>query len=144
MTAGQVAALIAAGFFAIGTCAGVYVLLRLARLISAATGALAGYQASADDLLRRARAAVDLAEAQLSRTSALADGVEQVSASMTDLSEQVAAVAGTARLIADGLGTPVLRLAAAGHGIRRALAIRRSSQMARQALRPGVADRAVR
>ena len=34
MSAGQVAALIAAGFFAVGMCAAVYVLLRLARLIS--------------------------------------------------------------------------------------------------------------
>lgn len=158
MNAGQLAALIAAGFFAAGVCGALYVLARLARLISAATTALAGYQASTEDLLRRAHAAVDLAEAHLQRTGTLADGVEQVSASMTDLSEQVSAVAGTARLIATGLGTPVLRLAAAGHGIRRALAIRRAGSVAvsggrasraaqaraRQALRPGASERAAR
>jgi ABC-type transporter Mla subunit MlaD len=146
MTAGQLAALIAAGFFAIGVCAGVWVLWRLAGLIRAATAAVTGYQQGADELLRRAHAAVDQAEAQLSRTGQLADSVEQVSASMSDLSEQVSAVAGTARLIAAGLGAPVLRLAAAGHGVRRALAIRRAGHdrglphgggPARKALRAG-------
>ena len=47
---------------------------------------------------------------------------------MSELSQQVAAVAGTARLIAAGLGAPVLRLAAAGHGVRHAMAIRRASR----------------
>lgn len=135
MNAGQLAALIAAGFFAAGTCAGVYVLLRLAGLISAATRLMTAYQAEADELTRRARAAVDLADQQLARTGALADSVEQVSSSMSELSEQVSVVAGTARLIAAGLGTPVLRLAAAGHGVRHALALRRS----RRAVAAGLA-----
>ncbi len=130
MSAGQLAALIAAGFFAVGVCACVYVLARFARLISAATAVLTGYRQGAEDLLRRANAAVDRADEQLARTGALADSVEQVSASMSDLSEQVSAVAGTARLIAAGLGTPALRVAAAGHGVRHALAIRRSRRMA--------------
>lgn len=129
MNAGQLAALIAAGFFAAGVCAFVYVLAKLARLISAATVALAGYRQGAEDLLRRAHAAVDRADEQLASTGALAESVEQVSASMSDLSEQVSAVAGTARLIAVGLGTPALRMAAAGHGVRRALAIRRSRRL---------------
>jgi hypothetical protein len=125
MNAGQLAALIAAAFFAVGTCAGVYVLLRLAGLISAATRLVAGYQTQSDELMRRARAAVDRADEQLARTGALAESVDKVSASMSDLSEQVSAVAGTARLIAAGLGTPVLRLAAAGHGVRHAFTMRR-------------------
>lgn len=126
MNAGQLAVLIAACFFAAGVCACVYVLAKLARLISAATAVLTGYGQSAEDLMRRAHAAVDRADEQLARTSALAESVEQVSTSMSELSEQVTAVAGTARLIAAGLGTPALRMAAAGHGVRRALAIRRS------------------
>lgn len=129
MNAGQLAALIAAGFFAIGVCAAVYVLVRLARLITAATALVTGYQAGADELMSRAQAAVDKADRQLAQTGALADSVQEVAASMSELSEQVTAVAGTARLIAVGLGTPVLRLAAAGHGVRRALALRRSGQV---------------
>jgi uncharacterized membrane protein YcjF (UPF0283 family) len=125
MNAGQLAALIAAGFFAIGACAFVYVLARLAKLISAATVLVTAHQARADDLVRRARDVVDRAEAQLAGSAVLAESVQQVSASMSELSEQVTAVAGTARLIAAGLGAPVLRLAAAGYGLRRALANRR-------------------
>lgn len=135
MNAGQLAALIAAAFFAAGVCAAVYVLAKLAKLIAAATALVTSYQAGADDLLVRTRAAVDRADEQLARTGALADGVDQVAASMSELSEQVSAVAGTARLIAAGLGSLVLRLAAAGHGVRHALAIRRSGQVS--ALRAG-------
>ncbi len=125
MNAGQLAALIAAAFFAIAMCAAVYVLVRLAKLISAATSLVTSYQAGADDLLARSRATVERADQQLARTGAMADGVDAVAASMSDLSVQVSAVAGTAKLIAAGLGTPVLRLAAAGHGVRHALALRR-------------------
>jgi uncharacterized protein YoxC len=128
MNAGQLAALVAAAFFAVGVCAAVYVLAKLARLITAATSMVTSYQAGADELLQRTRAAVERADEQLARTGALADGVDEVAASMSELSEQVAAVAGTARLIASGLGAPVLRLAAAGHGVRRAIAIRRAGR----------------
>jgi len=132
MNAGQLAALIAAGFFAAGMCAAVYVLLKLARLVSAATAVVTGYQAGVDDLMARASAAVQRADEQLARTGALTDSVEQVTASMSDLSEQVSAVAGTARLIANGLGAPALRLAAAGYGVRQALALRLPGSAARQ------------
>src|SRR5262249_15840112 len=128
MDAGQVAALIAAAFFAIGMCAAGYVLMRLARVISAATRLLTSYQAGADEVLAQAKATVARADEQLTRTGALADGVDDVATSMADLSVQVSAVAGTAKLIASGLGTPVLRLAAAGHGVRDALAMRRSGR----------------
>ncbi len=126
MNAGQLAALIAAAFFAVGVCAAVFVLARLGRLIAAATALVTSYQDSADDLLARARATVARADRQLARTGALADGVDEVADSMSELAGQVSAVAGTARLIAVGLGTPVVRLAAAGHGLRYALAIRRA------------------
>jgi methyl-accepting chemotaxis protein len=127
MDAGQLAVLIAAGFFAVGVCAAVYVLARLARLISAATATVTAYSGSVDDLMRHAHAVVARADEQLASTGAITESVDQVTASMSELSEQVAAVTGTARLIAVGLGAPVLRLAAAGHGVRRAMAIRRSA-----------------
>ncbi len=129
MNAGQLAALIAAGFFAVGVCAAVYVLFRLARLISLATSVLTGYQDATAALISRAQAAVDRADEQLARTHQLSESVEAVSDSMTDLSEQVSAVAGSARLIANGIGAPVLRVAAAGYGVRRALAVRRAGRV---------------
>jgi methyl-accepting chemotaxis protein len=140
MNAGQLAALIAAGFFAVGVCAAVYVLARLARLITAATATLSGYTGSIDELVRHAHGVVARADEQLASTGAITQSVDQVAASMSELSEQVSAVTGTARLIAVGLGTPVLRLAAAGHGVRRAIAIRRSSAQ-RRAIEPDRAQR---
>lgn len=128
MNAAELAAVIAAAFFAVAMCAAVYVLARLAGLIGAATSLMTRYQAGADDLLARSQATVERADAQLARTGALADGVDEVAASMSDLSKQVTAVADTARVIATGLGTPVMRLAAAGHGVRYALVLRRSGQ----------------
>jgi len=128
MNAGQLAALIAAAFFAMGVCAAVYVLLRFARLITAASAVLTGYSDATQALIDRAQAAVDRADDQLARTGALTESVEAVSASMSDLSDQVSAVAGSAKLIANGLGAPVLRFAAASYGVRRALAIRRAGR----------------
>lgn len=128
MDAGQLAALIAAFFFAVAVCVAVYVLVRLARLITLATGVLTGYQDATRTLLQRAQATVDRADEQLARTHALSESVEAVSASMTDLSEQMSAVAGSARLVASGLGAPVLRVAAAHYGVRRALAVRRTGR----------------
>src|SRR5262249_4108990 len=143
MDAGQVAALIAAAFFAIGMCAAGYVLMRLARVISAATRLLTSYQAGADEVLAQVKAPVARADEQLTRTGALADSVDDVTTSMADLSVQVSAVAGTAKLIASGLGTPVLRMAAAGHGVRHALAMRRSGHSGqRVAMRDGARVRA--
>jgi hypothetical protein len=130
MDAGQLAALIAAAFFAIAMCAAVYVLVRFGKLISAATALVTSYQAGADDLLARSHAAVERADQQLTRTGAMAEGVDAVAASMSELSVQLSAVAGTAKLIASGLGAPVLRIAAAGYGVRHAIARRRSAQPA--------------
>jgi hypothetical protein len=138
MHAGQLAALIAAAFFAIAMCAAVYVLVRFGKLISAATALVTSYQAGADDLLARSRAAVERADQQLARTGAMAEGVDAVAASMSELSVQLSAVAGTAKLIASGLGAPVLRIAAAGHGVRHALAKRRTGRPA--GLRPAGGD----
>ncbi len=126
MNAGQLAALIAASFFAIGVCVAVYVMLRFARLIAAASAVLTGYSDASQALIERAQAAVERADEQLARTGALTESVEAVSDSMSDLSEQVSAVAGSARMIANGLGTPVLRFAAASYGVRRALTLRRN------------------
>ncbi|HVB44351.1 MAG TPA: DUF948 domain-containing protein [Streptosporangiaceae bacterium] len=129
MSGGQLAVLIAVGFFAAGMCAAVYVLFKLAKLIAAATAVVDGYRAGTDDLMRRTHAAVNRADEQLAMTGALARSVDEVTESMSELSAQVSAVAGTARLVAVGLGSPVLRLAAVGHGVRRAMTIRRAGQL---------------
>jgi hypothetical protein len=137
MNAGQLAALIAAGFWAVLVCAAVYVLARLAGLISAGTRALAGYRDRADLLIQRAQAAVDLTGEQLARTDAITASMDQVGASMAELSGQVSALAGLTQAITAAIGTPLLRCAAAVYGIRRAVAVRRPGRP-----RAGIGERA--
>jgi hypothetical protein len=122
----QLAALVAAGFFAVGICAAVFVLVRLGRLISLAGGLLTDYRDRTDVLIDRAQAAVDRSHEQLARTDAITASMDEVSSNMAELSGQVSALAGVARGISAGLGTPLTRLAALAFGIRRAVALHRA------------------
>jgi hypothetical protein len=126
MSAGQIAALVAAGFFAIGVCAGVFVLYRLARLISSANRMLTDYGDRATTLIERAQAAVDRTNEQLARTDSITASMDDVTANMAELTGHVSALAGLARGISVGLGTPLLRASAFAFGVRRAVALRRT------------------
>jgi uncharacterized protein YoxC len=126
MNAGQLAALIAAVSWAVLVCAVVYVLARLARLISAATRAVTGYRDHAEDLMARAQAAVDRTNEQLAATDAITSSMDQVTANMAELSGHVSDLAGVAGGISAAFGTPLMKLSATAFGIRRAVAIRRS------------------
>jgi Bacterial protein of unknown function (DUF948) len=124
VSAGQLAALIAAGFFAAGMVAAVYVLIKLAGLISAATRTLTDYHSRASALIEHANSAVDQAHEQLARTDSITASMDEVTANMSELSGHVSDLAGLARGISAGFGTPLLRLSALVFGIRRALALR--------------------
>jgi hypothetical protein len=134
VNAGQVAVLIAAGFFAVGVCAAVYVLARLAGLISEASRMLADYNDRAGALIDRAQAAVDRTHEQLARTDSITASMDEVTANMADLSGHVSALAGLARGISAGFGAPLLRLSALVFGVRRAVALRRPPRMGAPAL----------
>jgi hypothetical protein len=125
---GQLAELIAAGFFALGMCAVVYVMIRLGRLISAATSMVSDYRDRADLLLLGAQEAVDRASEQLDRTDAIAASMDDVTANMAELSGHVSAMAGLARSISGGFGAPLLRISAIAYGLRRATGIRLGTQ----------------
>jgi uncharacterized protein YoxC len=129
MSAGQVAALIAAVFFAVGMCAAVFVLLRLGRLISEATRMLSDYRDSAGHLIDRAQAAVDRTNEQLARTDSITASMDEVTANVAELSGHVSALAGLARGISAGLGAPLLRVSALAYGIRRAVGLRRPARV---------------
>ena len=120
--AGDLAALVAAFFFAAGVCAGVYVLVRLARLISAGTRLLADMRSRSDTVFEQVHAAVDRANQQLDATSSVTAGMDELNAGMSQLTEQVSALAGLGRAIAAG---PAGRAAALVYGVRHAVAIRR-------------------
>jgi len=130
VNAGQLAALIAAVFFAVGMCAAVFVLLRLAGLISHANRVLTDYGDRASTLMERAQAAVDQTQEQLARTDSITASMDDVTANMAELTGHVSALTGLARGISDGLGTPLLRVSAFVFGIRRAVALRRPGRAA--------------
>jgi len=150
VNAGQLAALIAAGFFAVGACAAVFVLFRLAGLISHANRVLTDYGDRASTLLERAQAAVDQTQEQLARTDSITTSMDEVTANMAQLTGHVSALAGLARGISDGLGAPLLRVSAFVFGVRRAVGLRRPGRAAgrreagmlpyRQAAVPGGRD----
>lgn len=130
MNAGQLAALIAAGFFAALACVAGYVLIRLGRLMTAVTGMVTQYRDRADQLIEQAQAAVDRTNEQLARTDAITANMDQVTANMAELSGHVSALAGLARGISAAATAPLTGLSAFAFGLRRAIAVRRSLQAA--------------
>jgi uncharacterized protein YoxC len=141
MNAGQLAALIAAGFFAVLVCVTVYVLVRLARLMTAATGMVTQYRDRADRLIEQAQAAVDRTNEQLARTDAITASMDQVTTNMAELSGHVSALAGLARGISGAASAPLTGMSAFVFGLRRAIVVRRSLQAAVTADRqPGLPE----
>ncbi len=138
MTAGQLAALIAAVSVAVLAGAGVVALIKLARLTSALTRLVTGYSGRADQLLERAQAAVDRTSEQLARTDSITASMDQVTANMAELSGHVSALTGLARVLSGSVTAPLTGLSALAYGVRRALLIRRSVQAA--VLTHGAAD----
>jgi len=120
--AGELAALIAAVFFAAGACAAIYVLARLARLIAAGTRLLADVRSRSDTVFEQAQAAVDRAHRQLGATGSVITEMDELNAGVSQLSEQVTALAGLGRAIASG---PAGRVGAFVYGVRHAVALRR-------------------
>jgi uncharacterized protein YoxC len=130
MNAGQLAALIAAGSFAVLACVGIVVLLRLARLTSAVTRMVTEYRDRADLLIEQAQEAVDRTNAQLARTDAITASMDQVTANMAELSGHVSALAGVARGISSAATAPLTGMSAFMFGLRRAMIVRRTLQVA--------------
>ena len=132
MNAAELAALIAAVFWALLVCVGVFVLFRLGRVLSESSKLVADVRERGDVLLSRAQLAVDGAQQAVDRAGRQLDQAESVTASMdelgagmSELAGQVTALAGLGRTIAGG---PVGRLGALAYGVRHAVSLRRTSQ----------------
>ena len=132
MNAADLAALIAAVFWALLVCVGVVVLFRLGRLLSESTRLVADLRERGDVLLHRAQTAVDGAQAavdragkQLDQTESVTASMDELGAGMTELAGQVTALAGLGRTIAAG---PVGRTAALAYGVRHAVGLRRAAR----------------
>ena len=126
MNAAEAAALIAAVFWALLVSVGVFVLLRLGRLLGQSSRLLE----RSDVLMQRAQTAVDGAQAAVDRAGRQLDRAESVTASMdelgtgmSELAGQVTALAGLGRAIASG---PVGKAGALAYGVRHAVSLRRA------------------
>jgi len=122
VNAGDLAALVAVFFWAVLVCAVVYVLIRLARLMSEASRAMAEMRSRNDLAFERVQAAVDRANQQLDKTSSVTASLDELNTGMSELAEQVSTLAGLGRTIAAG---PAGRAAAFVYGVRHAVGIRR-------------------
>jgi uncharacterized protein YoxC len=132
-----VAALIAAVSFAVLACAGVYLAIRLTKVLSDAATLVRETRADQQALFVRANAAVDRAHAQLNRTEAATAAVADLGDSMTELAGQASALAGIGKTVAGAVvGGPVGKAAAVASGIRYAVGLRRGTA-ARPAALPG-------
>jgi hypothetical protein len=132
MNAAELAALIAAVFWALLVSVGVFVLFRLSRLLSESSRLVADLRERGDVLLDRAQAAVDGAQAavdragkQLDRTESVVASMDELEAGMNELAGQVTALAGLGRAIATG---PVGRAGALAYGVRHAVSLRRTAR----------------
>jgi len=123
----SVAALIAAMSFAVLACAGVYLAVRLTRVLGDAATLVRETRADQQALFARANAAVDRAHAQLDRTEGVSASMDELGDSVTELNGQLSALAGLGRAVAAG---PVGRAAAVAYGVRHAVVLRRGARRA--------------
>jgi uncharacterized protein YoxC len=137
-----VAALIGAVSFAVLACAGVYLAIRLTRVLGDAAALVKETRASQQALFTKATQAVERANAQLDVTEAATAAVGELGDSMTQLAAQASALAGIGRTVAGAVvGGPAGRAAAVAYGIRHAVGLRRGSVERRKALPGEVIDR---
>jgi Bacterial protein of unknown function (DUF948) len=129
VNAAELAALIAAVFWGLLVCVGVFVLFRLGRFLSESTKLVTDVRERGDVLLTRAQAAVNGAQAavdragrQLDQAESATASMEELGAGMSELAGQVTALTALGRVIAGG---PVGRLGAFAYGVRHAVSLRR-------------------
>ncbi|MGH3825722.1 MAG: DUF948 domain-containing protein [Pseudonocardiaceae bacterium] len=120
MSAGQIAALIAAGAFVIlvGLLAGP--LVKLGRTLDQATLAIRKASADSDPLLRGANTAVTQVNAQLERVDGITANAQAVTGNVSALTSLFTAT----------LGGPLVRVAALSYGVSKAMRSRRDKDEA--------------
>ncbi|SFD05455.1 protein of unknown function [Streptomyces aidingensis] len=112
------AGLLVAVFWAILVSFLAVVLVRLAQVLRAASRLVTGVTERAVPLLAEASDTVRSARSQLDKVDAIATDVQEVTANAS-------ALAGT---VSSAFGTPLVKVAAFGYGVRRALARRRGAR----------------
>ncbi|CAM5371637.1 hypothetical protein SAVIM338S_01537 [Streptomyces avidinii] len=111
MSGGEVAGILVAVFWAILVSFLAVVLVRLAQVLKATTKLVADVTEQAVPLLADASTTVRSARTQLDRVDAIASDVQEVTSNASALSSTVAST----------FGGPLVKIAAFGYGVRKAL-----------------------
>ena len=110
LTAGQVAGLIVAVFFAIAVVVLCYVLLKLGKILEETQRLVAGLTEQTMPLLGEVTTSVVHVNQELTRVDAITANVQSMSGNVSALTSLFAAT----------LGSPVIKVAAFSYGVRRA------------------------
>ncbi|WP_214108986.1 DUF948 domain-containing protein [Acrocarpospora catenulata] len=121
LTAGEVAGLIVALFWAILVCFLAYVLVKLARLLTETTQAVA-------QLGERVGPLLDEIGHTVAETNRQLVAVEEITENMRHASGDVAKLTGVASTL---VATPLVKLSSLAHGVRAALTRRRPRMLGR-------------
>lgn len=132
MTGGEVAGILVAVFWAILVSFLAVVLVRLAQTLRATTKLVADVTEQAVPLLADASATVRSAQTQLDRVDAIATDVQEVTSNASALSTTVAST----------FGGPLVKVAAFGYGVRRAMS-RKSDDLPAESRRTVIVGRTV-
>lgn len=117
MTAGGIAALVAAGAFALLVLLLAVPLIKLGRTLDEATIAIRKAHESSEPLLNNANATIDHVNTQLSRVDGVTANARAVSANVSTLTALFTAT----------MGGPLVKVAAFSYGLNRALRRRRKA-----------------
>ncbi|GGK07298.1 hypothetical protein GCM10011583_43820 [Streptomyces camponoticapitis] len=128
MTGGEVAGILVAVFWAVLVTLLAVVLVRLAQTLKATTKLVADVTEQAVPLLADASATVRAAQTQLDRVDAIATDVQEVTSNASALSTTVAST----------FGGPLVKVAAFGYGVRRAMGRKTPAEPAPADRKPSV------
>jgi hypothetical protein len=133
VSGGEVAGILVAVFWAILVSFLAVALARLAQTLKATTKLVAEVTEQAVPLLADASQAVRSAQTQIDRVDAIASDVQEVTSNASALSTTVAST----------FGGPLVKVAAFGYGVRRALGARKEDVPARASRRTVIVGRTV-
>ncbi|MET7454793.1 DUF948 domain-containing protein [Streptomyces sp. NPDC005574] len=133
VSGGEVAGILVAVFWAILVSFLAVALVRLAQTLKATTKLVADVTDQAVPLLADASLAVRSAQTQIDRVDAIASDVQEVTSNASALSTTVAST----------FGGPLVKVAAFGYGVRRALGGRREDAPAKAPRRTVIVGRTV-
>ena len=129
VTAGEIAALIAAGAFAVVALALAWLLVRARRTVDAATAAIVQLTEQTGPILAKADLTVDNVNTALTQTHTSLDSVnlqlQKVDAITAHAAQVSANVANLSTVVTSVATNPLIKVAAFGYGVRRA-ALRRA------------------